>query len=107
MSDYIGSARIKAPSSVTATPTSGTSTTAIDALGGNDRVGFYDFSVKGADVHILFGNANVAAATTSNAMYIPAGTIKTYWLTADTRYFRVIATSTVTGQAVLFAPSGP
>ena len=107
MSDAIGSEYLLAPSSVTATVTSGVSTAAVDALGANAVGGFFDFSVKGADVHILFGNASVAAATTSNAMYVPAGAVRTYYLTQDTRYFRVLATAIVVGQAVLVAKSGP
>ena len=105
--DTIGSEYITAPTSVHSEATSGSSTTAYDITGGAGLTGFFDFSVKGADVHILFGISTVSAATTSNGMYIPAGATRTYWINDNSRYCRIIATSTVSGQAVLIARSGP
>lgn len=76
------------PTSATNTVTSSSSTAAV-AIGGN---GWYTFSVKTSDVHILFGSSAVAAASTSNALYLPAGTVKDWYIPPDgTTHFRVIA----------------
>ncbi len=104
----IGSDFLFPPTASTSTATSAASTAAVDITGSDTVGGFYDFSVKGADVHILFGKSDVAAATTSNAFYLSAGSRVSYWIDpANARYFRAIATSTVSGQAINVARSGP
>ena len=104
----IGSDYLLAPTSSTSTATSAASTAAIDITGSDTAGGFYDFAVKGADVHILFGRADVAAATTSNGFYLSAGSRVCYWIDPTLpRYYRAIATDTVAGQAITAARSGP
>lgn len=97
MSAYEGN---NAPTSVTNTATSASSTAAIDANGSSGTPRRFYFSVKGADVHILFGTSAVAAASTSNGAYLPAGAVMPFDLDDNSRYFRVIATSTVSGSCV-------
>lgn len=106
MSSQLQPEYLTPPTVVTNTATTTSSTAAIDVLG-TASPSYYNFSVKGSPVHILFGPSAVAAATTSNAFYMPADTMLPFFINADTRYFRVIATSTVTGQAVSVARSGP
>jgi hypothetical protein len=105
----IGSDFLFPPTSSTSTATtSGVSTAAVDITGAVDSAGFYDFSIKGADVHILFGKSTVAAATTSNGFYLSAGSRVSYWIDPTVaRYFTAIATSAVAGQAINVARSGP
>lgn len=103
----IGSDMLLAPTSSTSLATSTSSTAATDILGSDTASGFYDFSVKGADVHWIFGRSAVAAVTTSNGFYVSAGSRITYYIDVDTRYIRAIATSTVAGQAITIARSGP
>lgn len=107
MSDSIGSEYLLAPTAVTTTATTTASTAAVDVLGATAAPGLYTFIVKGSDVHVLFGNAAVVAATTTNGAFMTAGSREDFYLTADTRYFRVIATDTVAGQAVQTYRSGP
>ena len=107
MSDSIASEYVLAPTSATNTATSASSTSAIDITSDANASGWYDFSIKGADVHIIFGNSSVAAATTGNGLYLPAGISNMYYITPQTRYYRAIATSTVSGQVVSVAKVGP
>lgn len=107
MGDTIGSEYLLAPTSVTTTATTLASTAAVDVLGATAAPGLYTFIVKGSDVHIIFGNSAVAAATTTNGAYWTAGTREDIYITADTRYFRVIATTTVAGQVFQHYRSGP
>lgn len=78
------------PTAVTNTVTSAASTAAT-SLGNDSTGGWYTFSVKTSDVHILFGNSLVAAASTSNALYLPAGTVKDWYIPVGVTHFRVIA----------------
>jgi hypothetical protein len=107
MSDAIGSEYITAPIAVTTTATTTASTAAVEVLGATAMPGLYTFIVKGSDVHVLFGNAAVVAATTTNGAFWTAGSREDMYITADSRYFRVIATDTVAGQAFQFYRSGP
>lgn len=108
MSDTIASEYVLAPTSATNTATTnGVSTDATPVTGDANASGWYCFAVKGADVHIIFGNSSVAAATTSNGLYLPAGIVQMYYITPQTRYYRAIATSTVSGQVVSVAKAGP
>lgn len=86
--------------------TAGVSTAIIDVLGGNSP-GFYDVSVKGSAVHILFGASNVADASLTNAMFLPVNGMRRYWVDTATRYCKAIATDTVADQVVSIARSGP
>lgn len=54
--------------------------------------GWYDFVSMGCDSCVIFGDANVGAATT-NCMVIPQGTVQPYFITGDSAYVRVIALS--------------
>jgi hypothetical protein len=105
--DSNGYENIFAPTSSHSEPTSGASTAAYDITGGSSGNGIYNFAVKGADVHILFGaTSSMDAATTSNGFYLAAGTIIPWRIDDNRRYCRMIATTTVSGQAVTIARSG-
>lgn len=99
--------KVRAPTSATNTATTnGVSTSAIDVLGSSGTPTWFNFSIKGADVHILFGpTGSLTAATTSNALYLPAGIVIPFYIDDNTRYFRAIATSAVTGQCVSWSPA--
>ena len=107
MGDARNSDYLKAPTSVTSTPTTTGSTTAIDLLADGGPPGYFNFAIKGADVHMYMSNVSTMAdATTSNAMYHPAGAFNVpYYIDENTRYFKAIATSTVSGQAITWCRS--
>lgn len=87
MASTVNAELVLAPTSATNTAISTTSTTAI-AVGVR---GFITLSAIGVDVYILFGESTVAAATTSNAFAIPAGsTINFYVGTPGRTHFRAI-----------------
>lgn len=91
------------PTSVTNTTTSAASTAAI-SLGNDSSGGWYTFSVKTSDLHILFGNSTVAAATTSNALYLPVGAVKDWFIPPGITHFRAIASA---AGVLSWARSGP
>ena len=70
MATTINAEYVLPPTSATNTATSSTSTAAI-AIGSQ---GAFRFVAQTVDCWILFGDSTVAAATTANALVIPAGT---------------------------------
>ncbi len=106
MGDTIGSEYILPPTAVTTTATTLASTAAVQITPAGVP-GLFTFIAKGSDVHVLFGGSDVAAATTSNGAYISAGSHFDFFITDAARYFRVIATDTVSGQSFQFYRSGP
>jgi hypothetical protein len=88
-SEYINPPTLNGTNTPTNTVTSSSSTAAVP-IGGN---GFYTFVGGGTEMWIVFGNADVAAATAANGLRMPADVAFTWKIeAAQQTHFRVIGT---------------